>query len=163
VRLQNGGLLVFTGYLQALTLDRGRLASWRALAPRLPEVYRDRLGADLRAKPVLYLAWANRAAPGRSFQADVVPGPVVRFTPSGARWGNPSTESLAAFRAIEAHELAHVWNRSDTQTTPWVVEGGAEILSWAAMHAVGLIDDLALADLLDAAYEECAVLSGSDA
>lgn len=228
VRLQNGGVLVFTGYLQPLTPDRSRFAAWRAvappdavvqyldekssnqvlldahrfpndpsgwvyigpdrfvshrvattlvddgisprlademlrIAPRLLETYERRLGTALPAKPIFYLTWINRDGPGRSFQADVVPGPVVKFTPTGSGWKNPSAHLIDSFRATEAHEFAHFWSRFGGQSTPWVREGGAEVLSWAAMHATGLLDDGGLADHVDAAYDECAILAGSNA
>jgi hypothetical protein len=223
VRLRNGGVLVFTGYVQPLDRN-GQAVTWRAIAPqggvasyldekstrfvrigppfpgdsngwiylgpdrfishpfarvlvddgiaprlademlqaapRLLQTFTTRLGKPLPRRPIFFLTWINRDRPSDSFQADVVDGPVVKFTLSGRRWKNPSPEAIDDFRFVEAHEFAHFWNRSSKPSTPWVAEGGAEVLGWAAMHAAGFIDDRALADHVDAAFNECAILAG---
>ena len=137
------------------------------LAPRFIKVYSDRTGSKLDGEPTFYLTWAARARPGRSFQADVVPGAVVRFTVIGEGWGEVSPEALAAFAETVAHELAHLWNAGIFHpadwAAPWLSEGGAELFGVAARAAIGQLDARALNERVSAALTECALLAGSRA
>jgi hypothetical protein len=137
------------------------------LAPRFIKVYSDRTGSKLDVEPTFYLTWAARARPGRSFQADVVPGAVVRFTVIGEGWGEASPEARAAFSQTVAHELAHLWNAGlyhpADWAAPWLSEGGAELFSVAARAAIGQLDARALNDRVSTALTECALLAGTRA
>jgi hypothetical protein len=106
------------------------------LVPRLVRIYEKRLG-PYPAKPSIYLGWNARERPGRSFQADVVPGGVIRFSVTGLQWAEPNAGLLESFRATVAHEVAHLWNgdvaKPASWAAPWVMEGNAELLSVAAL------------------------------
>jgi hypothetical protein len=132
------------------------------VAPRLLETYTRRLDSPLPRRPVFYLVWVDRNGPSESFKADVVPGPVMKIELSGTDWKVPSEETIGRFRKIEAHEFAHFWNMPAEPSQAWIHEGGAEVLSWAAMHATGLLDDAALGRLVDDAFNECAIIAGND-
>jgi hypothetical protein len=132
-------------------------------APRFIKVYSERTGSRLDGEPTFYLTWAARTRPDRTFQADVVPGAVVRFTVGGEGWGEPSPEALAAFSETVAHELAHLWNagifHSADWAAPWLSEGGAELFSVAARARLGQLDTRALNERESNALTECAVFA----
>lgn len=232
VRLRNGGVLVYTAYIQPLTADESALAPWLVQAPpggiaafqstkspgalaidpaafalnlagwvylgpdrfvetsaarvlvddgiapvlademvgtppRLIDAYAHALDAPPSRRPTLYLTWSDREGAQRSFQANVVPAGVMRFTLSGARWADPAPESLAIFRSVMAHEFAHWWNADIFLPMPWaaswLAEGGAELLGTGSLLATGALDPQAAAERVDGAFNECALMAAGRA
>ena len=143
-------------------------AEMLGVAPRLLEAFGRRLGAQPAERPSLYLTWVNRETAGfRDVQADVVPGSVIRFGLSGQGWGSGGDAALASFRKLLAHELVHLWNaeafRPMAWSAPWVAEGNAELLAAAGLLSIGLVDAPTAAELVEAAYNECALIAASRA
>jgi hypothetical protein len=127
-------------------------------APDLIQFYEDALGKRLTAPPVFYLTWNNRDKPGRSFQADVINGGEIRFGLDGAGWATASSNNLQRLQATLAHELAHLWNSGIFQLgtpRPWLHEGNAELLSFAAQLALGQLDKNQAAERVNTAYMGC--------
>ena len=126
----------------------------------LLETYSTQLESKPKVRPAVYLVWSNRDQPGSSFQADTVPGGVIRFGLDGAGWRSPSPENLALLVKFAAHELAHLWNAEiysvRGEDTPWLREGNAELLSVSALYVRSLIDaDQALLSV-NQALAQCA-------
>ena len=135
------------------------------LSPRLMELYATRLGKPYPRRPVFYLAWNGRDEPGRSWQADVVHGGDIRFGLAGKGWAHPDRDTLGAFAATVAHEMAHLWNSDlfgrDEESAPWIHEGNSELVSVAALLALGEIDANEAASRIASATFECQLLAGS--
>lgn len=134
------------------------------LAPKLMRIYEERLGVAYPQRPAFYVTWAERERQARSWQADVVPGE-IRFTVSGRSWGEAGPDDIAPFRDTVAHELAHLWNAGvfapKPWAAPWLSEGGAELLSVAALLAASAIDPSAAAERIQNATAECMITAGS--
>ena len=149
-------------------VDDGVNESLRAallqMAPALVEIYSDRLGKGFPNKPTLHLNWIARERAIRNFQADVVPGGVIRLSLSGQGWGAPDAAAMASFQATTAHELAHLWNatvfRSAPSAASWLPEGGAELLSLSALLSAGLVDGPAAGKRIADALDDCVVRAG---
>jgi hypothetical protein len=135
-------------------------------APDLIQFYEKALGKKLTAPPVFYLTWNNRDKPGRSFQADVVNGGEIRFGLDGVQWATATPNNLQLLQSTLAHELAHLWNsgifEQDT-VKPWLHEGNAELLSFAAQLALGQLDKNQTAERVNTAYMNCIAASGNKA
>ncbi len=136
-------------------------------APRLIDAYARALDAAPSRRPTLFLTWSDREGAQRSFQANVAPAGVMRFTLSGARWADPAPESLAIFRSVMAHEFAHWWNADIFMPMPWaaswLAEGGAELLGTASLLAIGALDAEGAAERVDGAFNECALMAAGRA
>lgn len=118
-------------------------------------------------KPSFYLEWSRRDRPGRSFQADVVPGGVIRLGLSGEGWKNASERDIATFRNVAAHEIAHFWNsgifKPIVPAMPWLYEGNAELLSIAALYQLKVYDAQAASDRINNSLNECLLTIGDSA
>jgi hypothetical protein len=136
------------------------------VAPRLLEMLTVRLGVGLAQKPSFYLTWSNRERPAKSFQADIVPGSVIRITVSGKQWETASREMIASFGHTVAHEIVHFWNagvfRPAPGAAPWVAEGNADLLATAALLAIGRIDRAEAARVLSREFNECVLMAGAN-
>ena len=60
-------------------------------------------------------------------------------------------ETKSRLQEIFAHEMAHIWQADlgNGSTMQWQHEGGAELLSWRAMQANGLLDDALITERLN--------------
>jgi hypothetical protein len=232
VKMRNGGVMVFAGYIETLVPDRSKLEEIRAIAPaggvavfrgdktsdalllpastfdkessgwlyfgpdrfiddpagllivddgiapvvraqltdmvaKVMELYRDRLGALPNGRPSIYVTWSDRDRTMRSWQADVVPGPVMRFGLAGSMWADPTEATKRFFVETIAHEIAHFWNanyfRSAQDAAPWVSEGGAELIAVSALSSLGAMDAAAAQERIDRAIGECAGVAASNA
>jgi hypothetical protein len=135
-------------------------------APALIQFYETALGKKLAAPPVFYLTWNNRDKPRRSYQADTVNGGEIRFGLDGAGWANANATDLERLQATLAHELAHLWNSGIFQQgtyKPWLHEGNAELLSFAAQLALGQFDKNQAADRVNTAFMGCIAAAGGKA
>jgi hypothetical protein len=135
--------------------------------PILLKVYAALLDVEPSGTPVVSVAWSKRTDAGRSFQADVAPGPVIRFSLSGQAWSEPDSEAVAGLLETLAHELAHMWNssayRSEPRANPWLAEGNAELLGAAALLRGGLATPGDTAWRINTAVNGCFGLAGSSA
>lgn len=129
----------------------------------LLNVYTERLGKKLPASPSIYVVWEERDKPGQSFQADVVPGGVIRFGLRGEAWATESAERSTRIISVLAHELAHLWNAGvfmhEKTSESWLYEGNAELLSVAALYAIGALDEAAVTGRVSHAFSDCAIQS----
>jgi hypothetical protein len=136
------------------------------LSTSLVKLYSERLGKKPLERPTFYITWSNREITSGRWQADAVPGSVIRFGLSGNGWANPDEKLLASFREVTAHEIAHFWNSQlfDARGTPsWLTEGSAELLAISALLAVGKLDAANAASRIEAAASECYLLAGDRA
>lgn len=126
--------------------------------PALLAVYTRELGTAA-PKPSVYIAWINRTDAGGNFQADVVPGGVIRIGLSGARWGDATVNDFGTLRSLIAHEFAHLWNSntfvSIDESNAWLHEGNAELLSIAAELKLGYITRAGAALRVERAIAAC--------
>jgi hypothetical protein len=153
-----------------VTVDDGvapRLAeALRRAVPALLKLYAALLEAPAPDTPAVFLAWSNRAAPGRSLQADATPGGVLRLRLDGRDWADPPPEALASLMQVLAHELAHFWNggayEARSPAPPWLVEGNAELLGMAALLAAGLATPSDAAQHINRSFNRCFAAAGDD-
>jgi hypothetical protein len=134
------------------------------VAPRLLAEMELRLGKPARQRPSLFLTWGDREGRNRQVQADVVPGAVIRFGVSGEAWGAAAPEAIAQMRKLVSHELVHLWNGEVFQpmswAASWVSEGNAELLSLAALLAIGEMSPEQAAEHVAAAFNDCVLPAG---
>lgn len=134
------------------------------MLPQLIRLFATELAARPLSKPSVFIGWANREVGGRSFQADTVPGSVIRFGLSGSDWATPSSAQLETIRDIASHELAHLWNAgvysSEARLSPWLHEGNAELLSQAAQYQLGYKDLETLRKNAERAIASCLQTAG---
>jgi len=146
-----------------LLVDVGVSASIRDLIEKyVPEQIAQQsgaLGSPLKTRPSLFVTWIDRDKPSRIYQADTVPGNVIRFTFSGSAWKDLQPETLDNIRAVLAHELTHLWNAgvysSAQSNSPWLHEGNAELLSLSSLHSLGVLSTDAAAARLNDAIARC--------
>lgn len=131
------------------------------LAPQVIELYASRLGAPYAHRPTFYLTWIARERPGRTQQADLVPGGEVRFGVIGSGWRDVPADALGPFETVVAHELAHMWNMGVFKHPPWAAawlhEGNSELLATSALLALGKIDDAEASKRISNATVECGI------
>jgi hypothetical protein len=120
--------------------------------------YATQLESKSNARPSVYLTWNNRDNPGVSFQADTVPGSVIRFSLEGMGWNSTTPENVTKLTTVAAHELAHLWNADlySVRGEPWLYEGNAELLSVSALFASSLIDSNGVSTRVNRAFSDCA-------
>lgn len=137
----------------------------RALLPRLFDHYAVALGLELPFKPAVLLSHGEGEPGVISMKGGTLPGLLQQDVLLGAdRSAADDAEVLSVFRQALAHESAHLWNTrlAPERDTEWVHEGGADLLSWRALRALGLFSGAELAERLSWAASVCALLRGND-
>ncbi len=149
-------------------VDRG-MPAWlaaetSALLPKLFDHYTRVLGGALPVKPTVFLAYGDEQSPRTiSIGGGTLEGLLQVVVRLGAdRRSTRDVRVEERFRGCLGHEAAHLWNshRAENRGPDWIHEGGAEVLSWRALHQLGLMSDAVLADRLSFAASQCLLLRG---
>jgi hypothetical protein len=106
---------------------------------RLLGHYSARLGPRAGSKPTVMVSWAGPTKGLRSMGGSVLPGLVV-MTFEGDAVTRPDKAVSNAGRSFIAHEAAHFWlGETALHAGPyqaWIMEGGADLLSFRATAAL---------------------------
>ena len=139
----------------------------RALLPRLFEYFAAALRQELPERPAVLLSYGNAEQAGTmSLKGGTLPGLLQQDVQLGnARRGTSDQGVLSDFRHSLAHESAHLWNSrlAHNRGPDWVHEGGADLLAFRALRALGLLSAEGLAARLSWAASECALHRGTGA
>jgi hypothetical protein len=138
----------------------------RALLPRLFDHYAAVLGRELPFRPAVLLSYSEDATrPGSiSLKGGTLTGLLqqdVQLGSARSAAGDPMV--LKAFRQSLAHEAAHLWNSRVIRPRgpDWIHEGGADLLAWRALRALGIYSADQYEFSLSSARSACASLRGS--
>lgn len=127
-----------------ITVADPQLPAWIAdaietFAPRVADLYADRLGPSQTARPTIMMSW-DGPTPGRtSMGGGVLPGLVVMsFEGEGVL--QPTAAVLSMSRWFIGHESAHFWLgqvvRYERARDAWITEGGADLMAIRALQSI---------------------------
>ncbi|MBU1384357.1 MAG: hypothetical protein KKG14_07325 [Alphaproteobacteria bacterium] len=127
-----------------ITVADPALPAWigegiQTFAPRVADLYAERLGPGQSARPTIMMSW-NGPTPGMtSMGGSVLPGLIV-MTFEGEGVVDPTAGVLAVSRWFIGHESAHFWLgqtvRYDVARDAWITEGGADMMAIRAMQSI---------------------------
>lgn len=108
-------------------------------APRVSDLYAERLGAGQTARPTIMMSWTG-PTPGRtSMGGSVMPGLIVMAF-EGEGVVQPTAGVLAMSRWFIGHESAHFWLGQvvsyERARDAWITEGGADLMAIRAMQRI---------------------------
>jgi hypothetical protein len=114
----------------------------RALLPRLFNHFAAALGQELPGRPTVLLSYGDAEQAGTlSLKGGTLPGLLLQqdVQLGNARRGTSDQQVLNGFRGTLAHESAHLWNirLAHNRGPDWVHEGGADLLAFRALRALG--------------------------
>ena len=127
-----------------ITVADPALPAWigtaiETFAPRVADLYADRLGPGQSARPTIMMSW-NGPTPGMtSMGGSVMPGLIVMAF-EGEGVVEPTPRVLASSRWFIGHESAHFWLgqtvRYEVARDAWITEGGADLMAIRAMQSI---------------------------
>ena len=119
--------------------------------PQLFELYAERLGFELPARPMVFFSYIE-GPPGMGDFSGGALAELIQLTVKGRQWATRDSSSEGPFERLIgflAHESVHLWNRptgdqEPVPGSPWMHEGGADALSFRALLELGVIDQAGL-------------------
>ena len=109
------------------------------LAPRVADLYEDRLGPGQTDRPTVMVSWSGPTRDMTSMNGSVLPG-LIAMTFDGAGILEPTEEMRTVSRWFIAHESAHFWLgqkvRYQAADQAWITEGGADLMAVRALQAI---------------------------
>lgn len=109
----------------------------RDYAPRLLELYADRLGPAAIGRPTVFAAWGGAKFRGLRLDGGVRNGAMV-LDIRGDQAGDPGGGRLDRLRWFYGHEIVHFWLgdtvRYARRSQAWMLEGGADLLAVRALQ-----------------------------
>lgn len=131
-----------------------------AFAPRVADLYEDRLGPGQTDRPTVMVSWSGPTSGATSMNGSVLPGLIV-MSFDGAGILQPTEEMRTISRWFIAHESAHFWLgqkvRYETADQAWITEGGADLMAVRAIQAIDPTYDAR--GELQRSLDDCAALS----
>lgn len=131
-------------------------------APRLFDLYRDRLGPPKGGRPMALVAWRGASEPGVSFSGSVLTGTVVMAI-DGKQVLARSPEAAERMRWFLGHEGAHFWMGQTIGYTnragAWITEGSADLMALRALER--LVPGFDPKPDLQSALDDCLKLNGA--
>ncbi len=110
-----------------------------AFAPRVADLYEDRLGPGQTDRPTVMVNWSGPTQDMTSMIGSVLPGLIV-MSFDGAGILQPTEEMRTVSRWFIAHESAHFWLgqtlRYEFARDMWITEGGADLMAVRALQAI---------------------------
>lgn len=108
-------------------------------APRVSDLYAERLGAGQTARPTIMMSWTG-PTPGRtSMGGSVMPGLIVMAF-EGEGVVQPTARVLSMSRWFIGHESAHFWLGQvvsyERVRDAWITEGGADMMAIRATQSI---------------------------
>ena len=108
-------------------------------APRVADLYAERLGPGQSARPTIMMSW-NGPVPGKtSMGGSVLPGLIVMAF-EGEGVVEPTARVLSMSRWFIGHESAHFWLgqvvRYEVARDAWITEGGADMMAIRAAQRI---------------------------
>ncbi|MFN3931758.1 MAG: hypothetical protein ACK4JY_08425 [Brevundimonas sp.] len=108
-------------------------------APRVADLYADRLGPGQSARPTIMMSWNGPTLGMTSMGGSVLPGLIVMAF-EGEGVVEPTARVLAMSRWFIGHESAHFWLgqtvRYEVARDAWITEGGADLMAIRAMQSI---------------------------
>jgi hypothetical protein len=129
--------------------------------------YERALGRKLPGPTTTYAVhFPREAADSASFRADVTDDFMVLLRFWGPSWSQPSADQLGLLHEIVAHEAFHFWNGSlfypsEGEVNPWLHEGGASYMSWAAQAELFGVNPDARRKHMESSLNSCIEALGS--
>lgn len=109
------------------------------LAPRVADIYEDRLGPGQTDRPTVMVSWSGPTRDMTSMNGSVLPG-LIAMTFDGAGILQPTEEMRTVSRWFIAHESAHFWLgqkvRYQAADQAWITEGGTDLMAVRALQAI---------------------------
>jgi hypothetical protein len=127
-----------------ITVADPQLPAWIAdaietLAPRVADLYADRLGPSQTARPTIMMSWAGPTSGRTSMGGGVLPGLIVMAF-EGEGVVQPTAAVLSMSRWFVGHESAHFWLgqvvRYERARDAWITEGGADLMAVRALQSI---------------------------
>ncbi len=127
-----------------ITVADLRLPAWigdaiEEFAPRVADVFVERLGPGQADRPTIMMSWDGPAPGMTSMGGSVLPGLIV-MTFKGEGVVRPTAGVLSMARWFIAHESAHFWLgqtvRYERARDAWITEGGADLMAIRATHRI---------------------------
>ena len=108
-------------------------------APRVADLYAERLGPGQSDRPTIMMSWDGPTAGMTSMGGSVMPGLIVMAF-EGEGVVQPTAAVLAMSRWFIGHESAHFWLgqvvRYERARDAWLTEGGADLMAIRAMQSI---------------------------
>ncbi|HEY4059532.1 MAG TPA: hypothetical protein VGM39_23095 [Kofleriaceae bacterium] len=136
----------------------------RSIADRGVEFYAQKLGEQLRTKPVVFVSYTDVDSNHTSFRGDVASNGEISLRFHGKGWMNGSTDESESRFLL--HELVHLWNgnryRPPGEGDAWLHEGSAEYFSLLAARELSVITPAQFDDAIAHAVNDCIENLGAD-
>lgn len=130
----------------------------REALPRLFALYRDRLSAAPRTRPVVLFDYKAGEATGYSSGGGTLPG-LIQLGVEGRAWESESTSALEQLLHFLAHESAHVWNGEiahyEGTADAWMHEGSADAFAQRALRRLEVIGEARFLEYQTDALNDC--------
>lgn len=130
----------------------------REAIPRLFALYRDRLSAAPRTRPVVLFDYKASEAAGYSSGGGTLPG-LIQLGVEGRAWERESTSALEQLLHFLAHESAHVWNGEiahyEGTADAWMHEGSADAFAQRALRRLDVIGEARFLEYQTEAVNDC--------
>ncbi|MDI6624240.1 MAG: M1 family aminopeptidase, partial [Brevundimonas sp.] len=127
-----------------ITVADPALPAWigdaiETFAPRVADLYAERLGPGQSARPTIMMSWDGPTDGMTSMGGSVMPGLIVMAF-EGEGVVQPTAAVLAMSRWFIGHESAHFWLgqvvRYERARDAWITEGGADMMAIRAMQRI---------------------------
>lgn len=127
-----------------ITVADPQLPAWigdaiETFAPRVADLYAERLGPGQSARPTIMMSWDGPTAGMTSMGGSVMPGLIVMAF-EGEGVVEPTARVLSMSRWFIGHESAHFWLgqavRYEVARDAWIMEGGADLMAIRAMQRI---------------------------
>lgn len=127
-----------------ITVADPELPAWigeaiETFAPRVADLYAERLGPGQSDRPTIMMSWDGPAPGMTSMGGSVMPGLIVMAF-EGEGVVQPTASVLSTSRWFIGHESAHFWLgqvvRYEVARDAWITEGGADLMAIRAMQRI---------------------------
>ena len=127
-----------------ITVADPELPAWigdaiETFAPRVADLYTERLGPGQSARPTIMMSWDGPTSGRTSMGGSVMPGLIVMAF-EGEGVVQPTAAVLSMSRWFIGHESAHFWLGQvvhyEVARDAWITEGGADLMAIRAMQRI---------------------------